>query len=292
MIRGFTQEYGVDYSETFSPVVKFTSVRTILALAAREKLVLRQFDGELDEDVFMLQPAGYEGVQTAKEFVRAETGVEMLESKIHFVHQEIRFRGIEIGSMCFRSLEKWQQNYSGDLRDLRGASNSECMKSVIEFFNQHFEIKDFDAKCFLGLKINRRHDGSIHIQQASYTKKVLHHFRMLECNAVAVPADSNQVLCVNSEAIGSLMYLAIRTRPDISYAPSTSACTTIQIAILVYAVSAMRTMPEMLTIGDRHRVMYFCTAHVSSVGVQRNSDPSHGQQRNPNMWQRPMQSKS
>lgn len=66
VVRGFTQEYGVDYSETFSPVVK-VNVRLILAMAALEKLKLRQFDvklaflyGDLDEDVYMAQMIGYD----------------------------------------------------------------------------------------------------------------------------------------------------------------------------------------------------------------------------------------
>lgn len=58
--------YGVDYTETFSPVVKFTSIRTIFALAAAHQMKLKQFDvktaffyGELIENVFMQQPIGY-----------------------------------------------------------------------------------------------------------------------------------------------------------------------------------------------------------------------------------------
>lgn len=58
--RGFTQEYGINYYETFSPVVRFTSIRTILAIAAQRKMHIRQFDvktaflnGELHETVFM-----------------------------------------------------------------------------------------------------------------------------------------------------------------------------------------------------------------------------------------------
>lgn len=67
VVRGFTQEFGIDYQETFSPVVKFTSIRAILALAASKRMKLRQFDvktaflnGVLEENVFMSQPVGYD----------------------------------------------------------------------------------------------------------------------------------------------------------------------------------------------------------------------------------------
>lgn len=67
VVRGFTQEFGVDYQETFSPVVRFTSIRAILAIAASKKLKLKQFDvktaflnGVLEEDVFMSQPIGFD----------------------------------------------------------------------------------------------------------------------------------------------------------------------------------------------------------------------------------------
>lgn len=42
--RGFTQEYGVNYYETFNPVVRFTSIRIILAVAAQRSVHIRQFD--------------------------------------------------------------------------------------------------------------------------------------------------------------------------------------------------------------------------------------------------------
>lgn len=66
VVRGFTQEYGVNYFETFSLVDKFTSIRAILAVAAAEKNVLKKFDvkaaflnSELNEEIFMKQPKGY-----------------------------------------------------------------------------------------------------------------------------------------------------------------------------------------------------------------------------------------
>lgn len=44
VVRGFTQEYGIDYVETFRPVIRYTSLRAILSIAAQQKLHIKQFD--------------------------------------------------------------------------------------------------------------------------------------------------------------------------------------------------------------------------------------------------------
>lgn len=64
--QGFSQEYGLDYDETFSHVVRHTTVRLILSMAVSNRWELCQLDvknaflhGELQEAVFMKQPPGF-----------------------------------------------------------------------------------------------------------------------------------------------------------------------------------------------------------------------------------------
>ena len=64
--QGFSQKFGTDYDETFSPVVRLESVRTLIAMSVQHGLQLHQVDvdtaflnGELEEEVYMRQPEGF-----------------------------------------------------------------------------------------------------------------------------------------------------------------------------------------------------------------------------------------
>ena len=60
VVKGFQQKKGVDFDEIFSPVVKMTSIRTVLSIAARMNLEVEQLDvktaflhGDLEEEIYM-----------------------------------------------------------------------------------------------------------------------------------------------------------------------------------------------------------------------------------------------
>lgn len=243
VVRGFTQEYGVDYEETFSPVVRFVSIRTILAIAAETKAKLRQFDiktaflhGELKEDVYMNQPVG---------FSDGSKRVCKLQRSLY---------GLKQASRC------WNQKFSGFIEKfgLAASKSDPCVftnnsiilaifvddgiiagkddksiDGIIEYLQENFEVKVINVGCFLGLEINQMSDGSIFVHQTAYAKRVLQKFEMENCSSVSVPSDPNQTLSKEDDSekskypyrqlIGSLMYLAVATRPDICYAVSNAS---------------------------------------------------------------------
>ena len=67
VVKGFAQKQGIDFNEIFSLVVKLNSIRTLLSIVAIQNLELEQMDvdttflnGDLEEEIYMLQPQGYE----------------------------------------------------------------------------------------------------------------------------------------------------------------------------------------------------------------------------------------
>jgi hypothetical protein len=71
VVKGFKQRHGIDYEETFSPVVKSATIRLVLIIVVSRGWSLRQLDiknvflhGVLEEEVYMKQPPGFENPHT------------------------------------------------------------------------------------------------------------------------------------------------------------------------------------------------------------------------------------
>ena len=250
--QGFSQKFGLDYDETFCPVVRFESVRAAIALGVQNGLKLHQMDvttaflnGNLEEEVYMKQPEGF-----------AIKGQEHLVCKL-----KRSIYGLKQSPRCWNSAldEKLKKMgfvqsasdpclyvfsdgemfiiavYVDDI--LLGGKSDGQMSDVKKALSKQFKMKDMGAlHHFLGVKIVRDpRSGDIWIGQQAYSEAVLQKFGMEHAKAVATPVDTSSRLVRATEkcdsvdqaqyqsAVGSLLYLSTRTRPDITYAVSNVA---------------------------------------------------------------------
>ena len=250
--QGYSQRYGQDYDETFSPVVRFESLRTVVALAVQNGLQMHQMDvttaflnGELHEEVYMKQPEGFA--------VRGKEGlVCRLRKSIYGLKQSPRYwnSALDIhlkkmgfvqtaGDPCLYMAAEGEifliAVYVDDI--LLAGKSDEKMTAVKQALSQQFTVKDMgELHYFLGLKVIQNHEaGSVWIGQQSYTENIFKRFGMEDSKTIRTPVDTSIKLvkagdtdtCVDQQlyqsAVGSLLYLSIATRPDITYAVSNVA---------------------------------------------------------------------
>ncbi|KAE8733549.1 hypothetical protein F3Y22_tig00001120pilonHSYRG00173 [Hibiscus syriacus] len=242
--RGFSQQYGLDYDETFSPVAKLTTVRVLLALAANKDWNLWQMDvknaflhGELDREIYMTQPMGFQS-QDHPEYVcklrKALYGLKQAPrawyGKIAEFLTKSGYSVTPADSSLFVKANEGKLAivlvYVDDLI-ITGDDEAEILQTK-ENLSVRFQMKELgQLKHFLGLEVDRTHEG-IFLCQQKYAKDLLKRFGMLECKSTSTPMEPNIKMCAHEgkdledatmyrQLVGSLIYLTL-TRPDISYA--------------------------------------------------------------------------
>lgn len=251
--RGFMQRRGIDFTETFAPVMRYDSPRVFLAMVARKNLEILQFDvqtaflyGKLQENIFMEIP---EGLDTEKESrgLAANSVVCKLERSLYGVKQASRCCNQKFKEFLdqfeFKCSEADQCIFVGQFDSatvyfalfvddgLIAAKSKKTIDFIIEKLSDKFEIKVCDSSVFVGLQIKRdRNKKTLVIHQRAYIEKVLEKFEMNNAKIVSVPADPHTILYpVESndeksivvpyrEAVGTLVFLSSVSRPDIAFA--------------------------------------------------------------------------
>ncbi|UYV70364.1 hypothetical protein LAZ67_7002686 [Cordylochernes scorpioides] len=204
---GCSQEYGTDYTETFSPVMTTDSFRTLLAYATMAGYEFHHFDvetaflyGKLSETIYMTQPPGYQDD-------KKKTSVCILNQALYGLKQS----GLHVDDMIIIN------------------SDPEILHDIIQKIRLHFKIKESLTTCnILGIE-NIKEDVRLILKQENYINKILQKYNMQDCKHISTPLDPNTNLDnfnsskeVNKtqyqELIGSLLYLSTKSRPDIAFA--------------------------------------------------------------------------
>ncbi|UYV73278.1 hypothetical protein LAZ67_10002447 [Cordylochernes scorpioides] len=249
--KGYSQIKNVDYFDTFSPVVRYDSLRILLSHAASERMFLKQFDvktaflnGELEELVYLEQPEGYK---------RDDNSCYRLHKSLYGLKQSSRNWNKKFTNFLyshnFKTSDADPCIFIGTHNDSNVilalyvddgiilSKDKEAIAIIMDELEHAFEITSGSVNFFVGLQIEQSEDrASIFIHQSSYIDKILSKFNMADCIPASVPMDPSVILTKQDcptpeqkekmpkfpfrEAVGSLMFASCVSRPDITYAVS------------------------------------------------------------------------
>ena len=200
--KGFMQRERIDYGETYAPVVRFESLRAIIAIAAACEKHIHGIDvettflnGELEEEVYMQILKGVDGpVRMVWKLKKSLYGLKQApwawNNKLHLILTTTGF--IRFGS-DHGLYGKGQHDknviigvYADDL--LMIGDRDDCIQEVKDMLRSAFKMADMGpAEYILGIHIQRGSDGEIKLSQAQYARDVLERFNMLDCKTVNTP---------------------------------------------------------------------------------------------------------
>ncbi|CAI7855567.1 unnamed protein product, partial [Closterium sp. NIES-53] len=233
--KGYQQKE-VDYKDFFAPLVKPMMLRTLLAGAAIKGWVVKQMDvttaflnGILEEEIFMAQPEGFDdGSGRVWKLKKALYGLKQAPRhwylKLREVLEEIGFTPSSADHSLFMLGEGEQRSFMVVYVDdiLIFSLSSDLVKEVMLKLQDKFKCKAIgDVSFYLGLHAEKR---CMRVHQRKYLEALVANFGQSEGH-VATPFPSG-FKCVKGPEerrrfhllLGSLMYAAVNTRPDVAFA--------------------------------------------------------------------------
>ncbi|PKU80692.1 Retrovirus-related Pol polyprotein from transposon TNT 1-94 [Dendrobium catenatum] len=241
--HGNHQEFGLDYTETFSPVAKLPTIRILLAIALKNNWKVQQLDvanaflhGNLDEIVYMKQPHGFEDNTNPDYVCRLHKAIYGLKQAPRQWYNVFTSTLVDMGFthssadpslLIFRKQDTqiYMLLYVDDV--LLTGNNTSIMDQILLKLNTKFAMKHLgEAHMFLRITIDR-FDNKFFLSQEAYARSILKSAKLTNCNNISNPTCTKVPLDPPTDALlsdvntnrkitGSLQYLTL-TRPDIAY---------------------------------------------------------------------------
>ncbi|KAH4606440.1 hypothetical protein HBH82_108000 [Parastagonospora nodorum] len=229
--QGFSQRPGVDFDDTYSPVVRYDSLRLIIAVASWRQWIMHQLDfdaaylnGRLQHAIYAKVPPGVPADSAAV--------IRIVRALYRLKQSGREYQGFTQASFdpcAFISdglvLEIYVDN-------ILMAGTPKAISAMLEATRARFKFRDIGrSRLLLGLEINH-HADHVKLHQRTYIAAILQRYSMDDCNRRHTPLDPNSfpprstdLVDLNRQKlyqsiIGSINCLAIVSRPDLSYTVS------------------------------------------------------------------------
>jgi hypothetical protein len=242
--KGYAQQEGIDFEETFAPVARLEAIRMFLALSSFQKFKVFQMDvksaflnGDLEEEVYIEQPDGFilgNDPNLVCRLKKALYGLKQAPRAWYYrldkyLHQQGFSKGSADSNLYIKIENDKLLILVVYVDDIIFGSNEEAMSQNFALVMQkEFEMSLLgELTYFLGLQI-QQNKGGIFLSQTKYLKQILKKYGMEDSKPVCTPMVTGCSLSANDESaavhqptyrsmIGSLLYLT-GTRPDIMHA--------------------------------------------------------------------------
>ena len=234
--RGFQLKEDESSKFSYAPVCRMTTLRILISQAVRNDWTMRQVDvptaflnSTLNEEIYIKKPKGLNCSEEILKLNRALYGLKISPRCWNDKFSEI----MEMNGFN-RSQHDYCLYYANDVYlllfvdDALITGKTEQVENLIKILYNNFKVKDMgEANSFLGMQFNRTDDSLIIIQN-KIINKLLKEFNMENCRNVATPMEvgfkieeTEMVIDVPyRQLVCSLMYIAVITRPDLSFAVS------------------------------------------------------------------------
>ncbi|KAG8480142.1 hypothetical protein CXB51_024952 [Gossypium anomalum] len=247
VVKGYSQQYGVDFDETLAPVARLDTIKLLFALAAQKKWQIHQLDvksaflnGFLKEEIYIEQPDGFQVQGQEDKVYRLKKALYELKQAPRAWYDRVDAYLSNLGFEKSLSEPTLYVKKSKDetllivsiyVDDLLVAGSKDVL--VNEFKAQMQEVFDMTdlgvMTYFLGMEVNQT-DHGIFISQHAFSLKILDKFSMQNCKPVStLMAQGEKLSSIGDHVrvdekeyrslVGCLLYLTA-TRPDLMHAVS------------------------------------------------------------------------